>query len=83
MAVVDRFDQSTRLFTLARNEVAQRETKHTVPEVRRPLPQDESEDREVQREPNAGYHQHCFHEHITIFEGLGFPFGMGHTRVPQ
>jgi hypothetical protein len=26
-----------------------------VPEMQRPLPQDESEDRQVQREPNAGY----------------------------
>jgi hypothetical protein len=38
MAVVGCFDQSMRLFTLARNEGAQGETKHPVPEVRRPLP---------------------------------------------
>jgi hypothetical protein len=54
-----------------------------VPEVRRPLPQDEREDRQVQRELNAGYRQHGFHEHITIFEGLGFSFGLGHTPVPE
>ena len=77
MAVVSCLDQSMDLFALARNEGAQRETKHPVPKVRRALPQDESKDRQVQREPNAQYRQYGSHGHLTIFEGLGFPFGLG------
>jgi hypothetical protein len=43
----------TYLLTLARHESAQGQTKHTLPKVRRPLPKDESEDRQIRREPNA------------------------------
>jgi hypothetical protein len=67
------FDQSMRLFTLIRNEGTQRETKYPVPEVRRPLPQDESKDRQVQREPNGQYHQYHHHEYLTVVSRLGFP----------
>ena len=66
-------DQSMRLSTLARRESTQRETKHLVPKVRRPLPQDKSKDRQVQREPNAQYRQHRSHGQLTIFQSFGFP----------
>jgi hypothetical protein len=79
MAVVGGLDQSMGLFTLVQNEGAQRETKYAVPEVWRPLPQDESKDRQVQREPNAQNRQHGRHGHLTIFEGLGFPLGSAGT----
>jgi hypothetical protein len=48
--------------TLARHESANGQTKHTVPEVRRPLPKDESADRKIRREPNAQYRQYGLHE---------------------
>jgi hypothetical protein len=41
--------------------------------VRRPLPQDESKDRQVQREPNGQYHQYHHHEYLTVVSRLGFP----------
>jgi hypothetical protein len=75
MAVVGCVDQSMGLFALARNEGAQRETKHPVPKVRRALPQDESKDRQVQREPNAQYRQYGSHGHLTILKVFGSPSG--------
>jgi hypothetical protein len=65
------FDKSIRLSTLAQSEGAQRATKHPVPEVRRPLPQDESKNRQVQCEPNAQYRQHGGHGRITILKAFG------------
>jgi Transposase len=73
IAVMGCLDQRMHLFTPTRDEGAEGETKHTVPEMRRPLPQDESKDRQVQREPNAQNRQHGRHGHLTIFEGLGYP----------
>ena len=51
-----------RLVTLARHESAKGQTRHTLPKVRRPLPKDESEDRQIRREPNAQYRQYGLHE---------------------
>jgi len=51
-----------RLLTFDRHESAKGQTKHTLPKVRRPTPKDESEDRQIRREPNAQYRQYGLHE---------------------
>jgi hypothetical protein len=87
MAVVGGVDQSMGLFTLVQNEGAQRETKYAVPEVRRPLLQDESKDRQVQREPNAQNRQHGRHGQKVLGSprqrrnrSPACPVGIGHSR---
>jgi hypothetical protein len=42
------------------------QTKYTAPEVRRPIPKDQSEDRQIRREPNAQYFQYGRHEGLTV-----------------
>jgi hypothetical protein len=51
-----------RLLTLAQHESTKGQTKHTLPKVRRALPKDESEERQIRREPNAQYLQYGRHE---------------------
>lgn len=47
-----------------------------MPKVRRPLPEDEGEDRQIRRD----YRQHGCHEHLTIIEAPGFP-STGHRNA--
>jgi len=50
------------LLTLAGHESA-KGTKHTLPKVRRALPKDEGEDRQIRREPTAQYRQYGGHKY--------------------
>jgi hypothetical protein len=47
--------------------------KHTPPKARRPLPEDESEDRQIRREPNAQYRQYGLHDAHSF----------GHEKIPR
>ena len=38
---------NVHLLTLTQHEIADGQTKYTAPEARRPLPEDESEDRQI------------------------------------
>ena len=70
------------MLTLAGHESAQGQTKHTLPKVRRPLPKDEGEDRQIRREPNAQYCQYGFHEcSFRLAPPLRDSFG--HGKIPR
>ena len=44
--------------------------KHTTAKVRRPIPKDQSADRQIRREPNAQYLQYRRHEGLTVVGGF-------------